>query len=360
MSVNSAKILIVDDIDANRNILKRHFTRMGHTVAEAANGQLCLDYLENYECDLVLLDIMMPVMDGITALQHIRKTYSLVQLPVIMVTALNDIEHSVNALKSGANDYITKPFDFEMLVARSQTHLVLKQLAAQNQEFLSIASHDIKKPLALIMDIAEVVCETLAQPDPDIGELIESMGLLTRSAQTMQKHIEDYLDLSIVENGQIKLNQTAVQLNDLIEGCLEQNAEYAASKNIELKLNLEEKLPLVSVDNDRIMQVIDNVVGNAIKYSPPDTTTVIRSYAVNDNVMFEVSDQGPGIKEKDMENIFMKHRRTENMPTGGEVSTGLGLAISKQIVILHDGEIGIRPNDDIGVTFWVSLPRSQI
>ncbi len=356
MPVDQATLLVVDDNPSNRNILMRHLQRQGHKVLEAEDGQQCLDILDTQDCDLVMLDIMMPVMDGIIALQEIRKTYSLVQLPVIMVTALNDFDYTVNALKSGANDYITKPFDFDVVLARVHTHLILKQLSEQNQEFLSIASHDIKKPIAVIMDIAEVMRGELSKLDSNTADIEDMLSLLTRSAKTIQKHIEDYLDLSIVEHGQIKLKRHKLQLNHLIRDCLSQNYEYARNKGIELEEALDEVLPDIFVDPDRIMQVVDNMVGNAIKYSPTKTTTRVRTFSRNGSVVFEVSDEGPGINGTDINNLFQKHKRTQNLPTGGEVSTGLGLSICKQLMTLHEGQIGVRNNDEKGATFWIELP----
>ena len=334
----------------------RHLEKRGHKVLQAEDGQQCLDMLQTNECDLVVLDIMMPVMDGITALLEIRKTHSLVQLPVIMVTALNDLDHTMAALKGGANDYVTKPFDFEIVLARVNTHLVLKKLSAQNQEFLSIASHDIKKPVAVITDIADVMQDELRKIDANTADLEDMLNLLIRSAHTIQKHIEDYLDLSIVEHGQLKLKRRKLQLNEIIRECLRQNKEYARNKGIELEDLLDSSIPDAYADQDRIMQVVDNVIGNAIKFSPPKTTTRLRSYSSNGDIYFEVSDEGPGITGTDMENLFQKHKRTQNLPTGGEVSTGLGLSICKQLMTLHEGRIGVRNNEGKGATFWIALP----
>ncbi len=356
MQAEQSRLLIVDDNPTNRNILMRHFQKRGHQVFEAEDGRKCLDFLAANDCDLVVLDIMMPVLDGISALKEIRKTHSLVQLPVIMVTALSDMDHVVAALKGGANDYITKPFDFEMVLARVQTHLVLKRLSEQNQEFLSIASHDIKKPVAVIMDIVDVMRQQLKTKQLDAADMDDMLGLLRRSAQTIQKHIEDYLDLSIVEHGQIKLKKCPLQLNQVVKECLQQHLDYARSKGIELRDALDENLPPIMADADRIMQVVDNLIGNAIKYSPARTTTRLRSFPRAGKVVFEVSDEGPGIGDADVDNLFKKHKRTQNLPTGGEVSTGLGLTICKQLVTLHEGEIGFRNNAERGATFWIELP----
>lgn len=359
MQLHQAKILVVDDNATNRHVLARHFRKRNHEIIELENGKDCLDYVAENDCDLILLDIMMPVMDGITALTELRKTHTLTQLPVIMVTALSDTEHTIQALRAGANDYIVKPFDAEMVLARVQTHLALKQASDQNQEFLSIASHDIKKPLAIIMDIADVMDGDLERLDTDTGDIREMLSLLQRSARTIERHIEDYLDLSIVEHGHLKLKKQDLDFNTLVRECLENNAEYARNKSILLVPELTDGLPVVKVDHDRMMQVIDNLVGNAIKYSPQGRSIRVRTCNYDGSVRFEVIDQGPGIKPRDLDHLFQKHQRTENQPTGGEVSTGLGLAICKQLMNLHSGEIGVHNNDDAGATFWIRLDSKE-
>lgn len=359
MQLQQATILIVDDNALNRHVLARHFRKRNHTIIERENGQEALDFVEENDCDLVLLDVMMPVMDGITALTELRKTHSLTQLPVLMVTALSDTENTVKALRAGANDYIVKPFDAEMVVARVQTHLALKQASEQNQEFLSIASHDIKKPIAIIMDIADVMDADLRKLSEDTSDIREMLGLLHRSARTIERHIEDYLDLSIVEHGHLKLKKQLLDFNDLVRECLENNSEYARNKGMSLIEDLAQGLPAVKVDHDRMMQVIDNLVGNAIKYSPLGSDIIVRTHAIDNGLRFEVIDEGPGVKPQDIENLFQKHRRTENLPTGGEVSTGLGLAICKQLMILHGGEIDVRNNDSRGATFWLTLTAGK-
>ncbi|HSG93043.1 MAG TPA: response regulator, partial [Methylotenera sp.] len=146
-------LLVVDDNDMNRDLMSAQFSRAGYSVMLASSGYQALDRIESHHIDLVLLDMMMPGMSGLDVLAEIRKDYSLLNLPVIIVTA-DDLEQSViTALQAGANDYLTKPLNLPVALARVKTQLGSRKLAALKDEFARFASHDLKKPLIVIQDI---------------------------------------------------------------------------------------------------------------------------------------------------------------------------------------------------------------
>ncbi|HFD79598.1 MAG TPA: HAMP domain-containing histidine kinase, partial [Gammaproteobacteria bacterium] len=134
------------------------------------------------------------------------------------------------------------------------------------------------------------------------------------------------------------------------------NRAYAERKQIRLHTRLDEHLPEIQADDTRITQVINNLVDNAIKYAPPGSEVTIHTRHTGNQVCCQVSDEGPGLTDADMDKVFTRYARLSNRPTGGETSTGLGLAICKHIVELHGGEIGVRNNPGKGCTFWFCLP----
>jgi two-component system, sensor histidine kinase and response regulator len=350
------KILVVDDNELNQELLVRRLRPENYEVSVASSGPEAIDMIDEEDFDLVLLDIVMPDMDGLEVLSIIRKTKSLVDLPVIIVTAKDLDEDIVSAFELGANDYVTKPLNMSIALVRIQAHVRLKRLAQLHKEFLGVASHDMKRPLALILDIME----TLLEDPPDGITLTDSVSgtfsLVIKACQQMQSNITDYLDRHAIENGQIKLNKVPTDLNVLVRQVYDCQHESAGKKGVNISLNFDEQIAGIFVDQSRMTQVVDNLIGNAIKFSQPDTKTILRTRQDNGKVFFEVIDSGPGLSDEDLANVFEKFARLSAQPTGGEVSSGLGLSICKQIIDLHHGDIGATNREDqIGAVFWISL-----
>lgn len=354
-----ARILIIEDDDMSRDMLARRLVRRGHDVSSAADGSTALEMIASEELDLVLLDIIMPGMNGLEALKRIRENNTIEELPVIMVTAKDQSEDIVKALENGANDYITKPVDFSVAMARIQTQLSLRQLSRLKDEFLRMASHDLKNPLMIISLSAYNLSRQIPDNIERIADLKKHVANINESANVMTKIITDFLDFQAIEDGQLKLAPGSVDFNSIVREVAETNAGYANSKNIVMAYELDSGLPGVSADGARISQVIQNFVSNAIKFGPPDSRVVLRSLTQGKSIQFEVIDSGPGFTEEDLRKTFVKYAKLSNKPTGGEKSSGLGLAICKQLVELHGGEIGVRNNVDKGATFWFSLPLTE-
>jgi signal transduction histidine kinase len=355
MQSTAAVVLVIEDNAAIRKILEAMLAHAGYTVMLADNGQAGLDILAVSEVDLILLDIMMPGMNGFDVLKQLRKEHSMVNLPVIMVTALTEQEHVLKALNLGANDYLSKPVNFRVALARINTHIALKNLAQQNRDFVSITSHDLKKNLAVIQDVAEVLTDNLREKKAD-RDVLEMLGLITASTKTMKHITEDFLELRVVEEGKLRLFKSEFNINDLIDKVLSRNNQQAVKKSIGLMTELSDGVSVINADSERLEQVLENLIGNAIKFSQADTCVRICSMLEGDCVRVEVVDEGPGFSEDELEIVFDKFAPISNRPTGGEVSTGLGLTICKQFIGLHNGEIGVRNNPTSGATFWFSLP----
>jgi signal transduction histidine kinase len=358
MSQGAAIILVIEDNPDITKIMKIMLEHAGYQIVAANLGQHGLDYLKQHDVDLVLLDIMMPEMDGFEVLKQIRAQHSMVQLPVIMSTAIADQESVVRALELGANDYVTKPINFPVIQARINAHIALKELAEKNREFVSITSHDLKKNLALILDVVGEMDNELR--NSKVGDdLLMMTGLISDSAITMKEITEDFLELDVLEKGRIRLFRSRFNMNDLINKVINQNQQYANKKSIRLTSELDTLVPRVNADSHRLEQVLNNLIGNAIKFSGPDTTVVVKCHSDIENLRVEVCDEGPGIPLDEIDRVFEKYAPISNKPTGGEVSTGLGTAICKHFVALHEGQIGVHNNDSGGATFWFSLPAVE-
>jgi two-component system sensor histidine kinase/response regulator len=315
-----------------------------------------VEVLQAERFDLVLLDVMMPGLNGFEVLQIIRQKQSIAELPIIMATARDENEDIIAGFKLGANDYVTKPINFPVLLARVQTQLQLKKLTEFKDQFLQIASHDLKNPLGNILMSAYVVQQVVTPGEVMTDDIYTTLELIVKQGKTMQRIITDFLDFQALQDGRLQLDLKLTDLNQIARRVIEENTEYAHSKNIEVQLVLEERLPEVIADEIRLAQIVQNLVGNAIKFCPIDAIAIIRTFTQNNSVVLEVCDSGPGLSDADLAKVFTKYARLSNKPTGGEKSSGLGLSICKHMIELQGGTIGVHNNPAHGATFWFNLP----
>jgi signal transduction histidine kinase len=355
MADGQYNILIVDDVDGTRDTLSIRLKRDGYHVTAAENGRQALDMINAQKFDLLLLDIKLPDLSGFDVLNLIRQSRSMLELPIIMLSGDHETGEVVRALKNGANDYLTKPIDFSVMLARIKAQLTLKHFKELSDKLLNIASHDLKKPLLVIVEAARELQTEYPLGTPMDAKAEESLSMLIKSAEYMQRVVQDSLDLRAIESGHIKLARIPTDINELTKQTLERNSDYAKRKNISLSSKLDPRLPTIKADNFRLAQVLDNLLGNAIKFSPAGASTVVRTHAEDGFILLEVSDSGPGIPEEDMDKLFVEYAQLHNRATSNEKSTGLGLAICKELISLHGGEIGARNNPEGGSTFWFRL-----
>lgn len=377
------RVLVVDDEASNRELLEALLTNLGNDVDLAADGAEALAKLDASH-DLVLLDVMMAGIDGFEVARRIRSESAVPDIPICMVTALTGKEERLRAVEAGANDFITKPIDKTELRVRTASLLKMKgaqdavkcyqaELEAQNErlrekyeechrlgvqkdEFVRIASHDLKNPLMCIMGFVAVI-ELAIQPGVVMTEEKHQMLLrIAHNTRIMKKIISDFLDFQAMEDGQVKFKQEAVDLNALAGLALEQNAGHALEKGMTLESDLDANLPAIQADASRIGQVMDNLLSNAIKFSNKNERVNVCTRLADGFVFFEVRDWGPGLKEEDLQLLFVKYAKLSNKPTGDEESSGLGLAICKKMIKMQGGEIGGRNNPDGGTTFWFKFP----
>jgi signal transduction histidine kinase len=353
-----AHVLIVDDAPGVKDVLGIKLERDGYVVAFADTAAEATEALELHEFDLILLDVRLPDGNGLDLLKQMRQRRSLLDTPIIMISGLDQSEDVVAALRDGANDYITKPFDLAVVAARIRTQVALKRLKEAHEHFLRITSHDLKKPLLIMLDVARQLRADYP-PGATVSEDVHTtLGFLIDSAEFMQVIISDLLDLGALRDQKLRLTKRPTDFGAVVRLAVARNLPYANSKGGELRMDFARDLPNIQADDGRVMQVLENLIGNAIKFSPPGGTTVVRSTRDGDWIKCEISDMGPGIPEKEKEMLFKEYARLSNTPTGGEKSTGLGLSICRELVLLHGGEIGARNNPERGATFWFRLPIS--
>lgn len=359
----TGRILVVDDDENNRDLMLRRLALEGHALEGAPGGRQALRMIEDGPYDLVLLDIMMPELNGIEVLKLLRETHAPTALPVIMATAKDESHDVADALKIGANDYVTKPLDMVVLLARIQTQLRLlwyqvesERLRRLREEFIQIASHDLKSPLSHVVGYGNLILETEGDETEPNQEIVDFSRRIIDSAATMRKIIEDFLDFQALEEGQLQLELRMADLPALITRVVEANRPAAAEKSLTIELELDPRLPDVPLDPPRITQVLENLVGNAVKFCRKGDRINVAARLDDSEARVEISDTGPGLSDEDRKVAFHKYARLSTKPTGSEKSSGLGLAISRMMVVSHGGRIGVHRNESGGATFWFTLP----
>jgi signal transduction histidine kinase len=244
------------------------------------------------------------------------------------------------------------------IVEKGRLYQQLVELNELKNKFLGMAAHDLRNPLSAIKGLLELTLEG------SFGTLgVEQREMLTevsKASDGMLILVNDLLDVSAIESGHVTLHVNPHHIEEIIELCVKSNRMFAAPKSIELTTDLPPKLPLVSVDPDRIKQVINNLVSNAIKYSLPITTVKVTARVAGNELHVAVIDQGQGIPKGELDRLFKDFSRTSVRPTGNERSTGLGLAIARRMVEAHGGSIWVDSSVGTGSTFTFSLPLSLL
>ncbi|WP_068467400.1 hybrid sensor histidine kinase/response regulator [Candidatus Protochlamydia phocaeensis] len=231
----------------------------------------------------------------------------------------------------------------------------LQVLNNQKNLFLGMAAHDLRNPLTAIQAYSDILLEKLT----DLGnpDVIKLLNRIQKSSHSILVLINDLLDLAAIESGMVKLNLVQTNLDELIKEGIALNAIKAEQKQIDISFKQESPhIPSICCDPEKIEQVLNNLINNAIKYSRPQTHITISLARVNEKVLVTIQDQGVGIPQKEMENLFNPFTKTSAKTTGGETSTGLGLAIAKRIIHEHKGNIWAESEVGKGSTFHFTLP----
>ena len=234
----------------------------------------------------------------------------------------------------------------------------LARLNEQKNQFLGIAAHDLRNPLDVILTYSQFVLdEARAALTP---EQIEFVNTIRSSSEFMLNLVNDLLDTSKIEAGKLELELERVDLGEIVRRNVALNRTLAERKGITLALARSDELPAMRLDVSKIEQVLNNLIGNAVKFSPPGSRVEVRIEREDDGAVVSVRDEGEGIAAEELDNLFRFYEKGRTRATGGEKSTGLGLAIVKKIVAGHGGEIRVESEAGEGATFFVSLPASPV
>jgi len=369
-------ILIVEDDEASRKLLKDYMLALGYTSVPAENGRAALAAIKKQLPDLVLLDIMMPEMDGYEVLEHLKSDSNLRHLPVIMISALGGMESVAQCIKRGADDYLLKPFNSTLLEARISACLEKKQLRDQEQklheelassyEALQKAQdardalthmiiHDLNNCLMRVQGFAELSLQHLREDAIDKNRLISDLTCIHDSAAEMSSLIGDILDVSRLEAGEMPVSLTALNAVELSRGTCEQFGVQAEKSGVRLSFVPESDNITVMADRGLSTRILQNLLSNALRHAGSGTNVVFSVKRHGQQVIFSVADDGPGIPEHYRERIFEKFFQAEARKEGKKYGVGIGLAFCKMAAEAQGGNIWVDSKEGEGATFHVVL-----
>lgn len=355
-------ILVVDDNKVSLRLLTAILHGAGYTVITGSNSEEALEQINTQSPDIILLDVMMPGMNGFSLCRKLKQNKQTSDIPLIFLTSLSQKEDIIEGFNAGGNDYITKPFNRQELLARVRNHLRLYDTLQENKrlirlsedasrsktEFLASMSHEIRTPLNSIIGMAEVLVETpLTDEQQDYVRIFRSAG------ESLLEIINDILDLSKIEAGQTALETIDFHLPSLLDSVVSILSVRAAEQNTPVSVHLHADVPHgLSGDPTRLRQILINLVGNGLKFTENGTVDISVKIDAENKLLFSVKDDGIGVAREKQELIFESFTQADSLTTRKYGGTGLGLTICKKLTKTMGGRIWLESSPGEGSTFF--------
>jgi two-component system, sensor histidine kinase and response regulator len=347
-----SKILIVDDAEDTVELLRKRFRAEGYDTSEAYNGEEALNTVPEYAPDLIVLDVMMPKIDGYEVCQRLKADEKTKYIPVLMLTAKGEVEHKVKGLNIGADDYMAKPFDYKELSARVRSLLSIKathekkveeEKSGALEQMMEQVAHEIRNPLTSVGGFARKVFNKLPEDDPNrkyMQYIIEDVAVL----ESMIKQLIELKSMTISMKEPTAMNEVVKESLNIFE-------QDFAQKAIQVETELEEGLPMITADKKLLKRAFCNLIKNAVEAMESGTKTLKVTSRVNgDNLELLFSDSGKGISKEKIKNIF------DPLVTSKVYGPGLGLTFALKIIQDHKGTISVESEEGKGTTFTVQFP----
>lgn len=376
VAVPTGRILIADDEERNRRLLRDLLKRNGHTVHEAIDGESALAKVREVLPDVVLLDVMMPKIDGFDVCRQLRQAPETATIPVLMVTVLKEREDRLRGIEAGADDFLSKPIDVDEVALKVRNAIRMKRLHDRVREDLNklqeleqlrdnlthMIIHDMRSPLMAIMGGIQILGDKVAETDEDR----RFVNMASSAASELNEMVKSLLDVSRLESGEMPVNLGEYDLKAVAQAAVASNEAGAEFGGV--RVDVSGEAAPARFDKELIHRVFSNLIGNAIKFSPEGGAIEIRVRTADSKARAEVQDSGPGIPERYREKIFEKFGQIEARRDKEKHSTGLGLTFCKLAVEAHGGKIGVESpairqvaeDAGRGSIFWFELPLGAV
>jgi signal transduction histidine kinase len=373
---NIPNILVVDDVPANLKLLDDILKSEGYKTRPVLSGELALRAAEKEKPDLVLLDIMMPDIDGFEVCRRLKENPDLKDIPVIFISAIGETANVVTAFNYGGVDYINKPFQAEEVIARVKTHLKLRfqsqellelnerlkqqtkeleELNATKDKFFTIIAHDLKSPFNSIMGFSEMLVEQVR--DKTYDGIEQYANIILDSSQRALDLLMNLMDWARSQTGKMEFIPEYFELVNFIKDITSLFEDIAGQKSIIIKKDLPLNAP-VFADHAMISTVIRNLISNAIKFTKPGGEITISAIEKPDQLIIMVKDSGIGISNDRIEKLFRLDETYSTPGTKDEKGTGLGLILCKEFIEKHGGKIWVESTPGEGSIFIFTIPNA--
>lgn len=364
------KILIVDDVASNVLLLKMLLTKEGFSICTASNGQECIIMSKKEQPDLMLLDVMMPDMDGYETAVLLKKDPETAHIPIIFLTALNTAADLVKGYNSGGSDFLTKPFNKEELIMRvmQQISLIVAQriIERQNEELrrtisnrdkmYSVIAHDLRSPMASIRMTLNLFVNTVS-PETVGQEMYSLIDMANKESEETHDLLDNLLKWTKSQTGNLKVVYQSFDVNDVLPGVVDIFDAVAGTKKISLRTFLCDERLTVYADNDMLKTVVRNFISNAIKFSNEGSNIDVILRREGNNAVVSIKDYGVGISEDRIAGLFDNGETTYG--TKHEEGSGLGLQLCKDFAVKNGGDVKVESVLGKGSTFSVFIPLEK-
>jgi two-component system sensor histidine kinase/response regulator len=362
-------VLIVDDNPNNLKIIALILRSFNYKIVIATNGEQAIEMVEKTLPDIILLDVMMPKIDGFETCKIIKSKDEYKDIPIIFITALNDTESLVKGFKAGGVDYITKPFNKDELISRVKTHLDLKytrdslqkttahleELNALKDKMFSVIGHDLRSPLGSVRMTLDFLSKIEA---PNDNPFSENIKIMLKTTDEVFGLLENLLGWAKSQSNMLNISKEQLVLKDLTNSIYYLNKGSLDLKQIEFVSEVNDE-DTIFADLNTMKIVFRNLVSNAIKFTPEKGTIKIVSKKAGDNIRIEVSDTGVGIPVENISKLFNPNQHVTTYGTNRESGSGLGLVLCSDFVVKNKGKIWVESTVGKGSTFIVELPSND-
>lgn len=367
---NAPLILIVDDVAKNIQVVGNILREEGYRIAYALDGKTALDLVYNNSFDLILLDVMMPEMDGFTLCTKIKEIDNYKNIPVIFLTAKNDHASLLKGFEIGGVDYVTKPFRARELLVRVETHIRNKReqqmlvdsvseyqnINDEKDKFFSIIAHDMRNPLAAFKSIAELLDNTFDEMTR--SDIKNYIGTIRESSERLYDLFQNLMSWSRSRTNSIMYSPQIISLDFVINNVIDLIRINADKKDIDIYTNYDQLTELYA-DVNMLSTIIRNLVSNAIKFTNPKGLVEVDVLHEGENLHFIIKDNGIGIESSRLATLFEYSQTNTTIGTSGEKGTGLGLMLCKEFVDKHGGDIWAESQAGKGTQFHFTIPKDK-
>jgi two-component system sensor histidine kinase/response regulator len=353
---------------------------VGLRVLVATDGESAIEQITYVKPDLILLDVMMPGIDGFETCQRLKANTETAKIPIIFMTALSETVDKVRGLSLGAVDYVTKPFEHEEVLVRIRTHLTIAKqrntIETQNLDlqaeisdrkraeesltiFLHAVSHDLRNPVTGLLMVLDILSQQESAADDNISLPRATLERMRQSGDRQLALINSLLESHVNDVHGILIHPQPIAIGEVVQAAIVDLQPLLEKEETKVNLQIPADLPLTHIDLTHICRVFQNLIANAIKHNPPNLIlTISAQIQSEDMILCEVADNGVGMTSEQCEHLFELYVRGKNQHNLNRrsLSLGLGLYICRQIVQAHGGAIGVTAELNGGSQFWFTLP----